>query len=265
MSEDRLKKLESKSIYIMREANAKYGRLGILWSGGKDSTILVHMAKQALEIDTVPIILLNTDYLFKETLGYMSVLGSKWDLHWYPVSSDGEEFTHPWNDKFKCCTQRKTEVLKTALKLYGVDAVVVGIRRDEQAIRNKERFFSPRQTDGSWDYFNQPLEMQGWDLFVEEINDGEHMRVHPLLEWDEVDVWKYIKKYDIPVNPLYFTKDGKRMRSIGCSPCTTFIDSEADTVNKIIEELKEIGGSERDGRTQDKEADMGRLRALGYL
>ena len=107
--------------------------------------------------------------------------------------------------------------------------------------------------------------MQGWDLFVEEIHKGEHMRVHPLLEWDEVDIWNYIKKYDIPVNPLYFAKDGKRMRSIGCAPCTSFIKSEADTIDKIIAELKERGGTEREGRSQDKEADMSRLRALGYM
>jgi len=263
---DRLKELESKSVYILREAKAKYGRLGILWSGGKDSTVLLHLAKEAFgSLDTVPVILLDTCYLFKETLDYMARIGSLWDFNWYPMAHDTGEFAHPWKDKFRCCTIRKTENLRAALKFYGVDSVAVGIRRDEQEIRNKERFFSPRTTKGEWDYFNQPIEMQGWELYVEEINEGEHMRVHPILEWDEIDVWQYIKKYDIPVNPLYFSKDGKRMRSIGCEPCTSFIESDAKSVDEIIHELYHRKGNEREGRAQDKEADMGRLRALGYL
>jgi sulfate adenylyltransferase subunit 2 len=270
---ERMRKLESKSVYIMREAAAAFPKFGILWSGGKDSTALIHLAKTAFPEDVmkkIPIIHIATGYKFYETNVFLFDIKAKWHLNLmfanrFSSLEAAQCDAYPNKSKSVCCSLRKTMNFRRALYELDLDAAMVGIRRDEQEIRNKERFFSPRQTDGSWDYWNQPIEMQGWDLFVESIHDGEHMRIHPLLEWDEVDVWRYTKEYNLPVNPLYFSKDGKRMRSIGCQPCTSFIDSDAMTIDEIIKEIEELGGDERQGRAQDKEADMQRLRALGYM
>lgn len=232
---------------------------------------MIHLARNAFppsEFKKIPIVILDTNYLFEETWDYIDYLKTEWRF----VDQLTESIiglntgTAPDIDKFECCMERKTKNLREILNLLDLDAIMVGIRRDEQEIRNKERFFSPRDTDGRWDYWNQDMEMQGWDLYTASIGEGEHMRVHPILEWSEVDCWEYIKLHDIPVNPLYFSKDGKRRhRSIGCEPCTSPFKSNANTLDEIIEELEEIGGSERDGREQDKEDRMNKLRALGYM
>ena len=154
---------------------------------------------------------------------------------------------------------------KPAAFLRGFRALYLGIRRDEHGIRAKERVFSPRDEDFEWDYKNQPPEL--WDQYKSKAKEEEHLRVHPLLGWTELDIWRYIKREEIPVVSLYFAKDGKRFRSIGCEPCVNPVDSNADTLDKIIQELKETDVSERSGRAQDKESDymMQKLRALGYM
>jgi sulfate adenylyltransferase subunit 2 len=148
---------------------------------------------------------------------------------------------------------------------YGFKALLLGIRRDEHGIRAKERYFSPRNEQFQWDYENQPPEL--WDQYKSKAEDEEHIRVHPLLHWTELNIWEYVKRENLPITDLYFAKNGKRFRSIGCVPCCAPVESEADTIDKIIEELKTTTTSERAGRAQDKESvtTMQKLRALGYM
>ncbi len=142
---------------------------------------------------------------------------------------------------------------------------MLAIRRDEHGVRAKERHFSPRDTDFHWDYRDQPPEL--WDLFGARADGGTHVRVHPLLDWTELDVWRYIQRESLPMVDLYSAKEGKRYRSIGCVPCCEPIDSDAITLDDIIHELETTRIGERQGRAQDKEAAyaMQQLRALGYM
>ena len=174
--------------------------------------------------------------------------------------SDG---LNPKTGKLDCCTKLKTEALKILLDEHKFDALFLAIRRDEHGIRAKERYFSPRDINFQWKYRDQPLEM--WDQF-EKVISG-HTRVHPILHWRELDVWRYVQQEKIPVNPLYFAKNGKRYRSLGCVPCTVPIESEASTIDSIVQELEITKKAERDGRAQDKEQafTMQKLRALGYM
>jgi len=141
----------------------------------------------------------------------------------------------------------------------------LAIRRDEHGIRAKERYFSPRNSEFKWDYKDQPLEM--WDLYQSLTQDKTHTRVHPILHWRELDVWEYVRQEKLPVNPMYFAKNGKRYRSLGCEPCTLPIESNASTIDEIVKELRETKIAERSGRAQDKEKafTMQKLRALGYM
>jgi sulfate adenylyltransferase subunit 2 len=144
------------------------------------------------------------------------------------------------------------------------DGLFVSIRRDEHGIRGKERYFSPRDKDFKWDYKNQQPEI--WD-FISVAEDTGHVRIHPLLHWTELDIWRYIKQEQIPLNSLYFARNGQRYRSLGCTQCTVGVESQASTIDEIIEELQTTTTSERAGRMQDKEQEnvMQRLRALGYM
>ncbi len=160
----------------------------------------------------------------------------------------------------------KTETLKQAVERYKLKALHVAIRRDEHAIRAKERYFSLRDREFKWDYKNQPLEL--WtEYYKTEADTGMHLRIHPLLHWREMDVWRYIKRERLPVVNLYFAKNGKRYRSIGCQCCCQPIESQADTIDKIIKEIRITRVSERSGRAQDKEKEymMQKLRSLGYM
>ena len=159
----------------------------------------------------------------------------------------------------------KTNGLKQAIAKHNYDALLVGIRRDEHGIRAKERVFSPRDQNFQWNYEDQPAEL--WDQYMSREEEDQHSRVHPLLGWTEVDIWRYIQRENIPTSELYFAKDGKRYRSLGCMPITKPVDSDADTIEKIIAEIETSDETERSGRAQDKEdADtMQKLRALGYM
>jgi len=160
---------------------------------------------------------------------------------------------------------RKTEGLKTALKKHKFNALFAGIRRDEEALRAKERVFSPRGLEGNWDFRDQPPEF--WDQYNTDFPPGTHIRVHPLLHWTEIDIWEYTLRENIPLISLYFSKDGKRYRSLGDKDITFPVESNASTVEEIIEELKTTKVSERSGRAMDHEAEdsFERLRADGYM
>jgi sulfate adenylyltransferase subunit 2 len=143
--------------------------------------------------------------------------------------------------------------------------LLLAIRRDEHGIRAKERYFSPRSADFTWNYQNQPAEL--WDLYKSQITEEEHFRIHPMLHWTELDIWRYVKKEKIPMVSLYFAKNGKRYRSIGCRTCCMPVNSNANTIGKIIKELETTEEAERSGRAQDKENayTMQKLRSLGYM
>lgn len=264
---DHLDELESESVYIIREAYRKYDKLAMLWSAGKDSTTLAHLARKAfLGGVPIPVVYIDTGYHFDQMYEFRDRLVDEWNLNLVVArkgEADEEGITPA--DKLECCGIRKTQALKDTMAEHGFDALLVGIRRDEHGIRAKERTFSPRDQDFQWDYKDQPPEL--WDQYKSEREAGQHLRVHPLLSWTELDVWKYIKREDLPVNPLYFAEDGERFRSLGCKPCTEPVESEVESVDDMIREIEESDIGERSGRAQDKEEAhaMQKLRSLGYM
>jgi len=263
-----LDKLESQSIFIIREAYSQFRNVAMLWSIGKDSTTLLWLIRKAFFGKVpFPILHIDTTYKFKQIYRFRDEYARQWGLNLLVAKNDEAVAKQmgPDKGKFQCCTELKTMALKQAIAKYGFRALYLGIRRDEHGIRAKERVFSPRDEDFEWDYKNQPPEL--WDQYKTKAADQEHLRIHPLLGWREIDVWEYIKRENIPVVELYFARNGKRYRSIGCECCCEPIDSEADTIDKIVEELKTSRVSERSGRAQDKEDDymMQKLRSLGYM
>jgi sulfate adenylyltransferase subunit 2 len=263
-----LKDLENRTVYILRETCAEFSNPGILWSTGKDSTSLLWLTKKAFfgKIP-FPVIHIDTGFKFKEMYEFRDRIASEWNLDLIVASNDKAKKVgmNPDMGKLRCCTELKTQALKDCLAEHNFDALILAIRRDEHGIRGKERVFSPRDKEFIWDYRNQPLEM--WNYYQENIDSGEHVRVHPILQWTELDVWEYVRGENIPVNPLYFARNGKRYRSLGCKPCTNPVDSGASTVDEIISEIRITKIAERSGRAQDKEDSftMQKLRALGYM
>jgi sulfate adenylyltransferase subunit 2 len=266
-----LKELENRSIYIIREAYAEFDNPAILWSMGKDSTTALWLCRKAFfgEIP-IPVIHIDTGYKFKQMYEFRDRIAEEWGFDL--VIARNEEAMKagvgPEDGKLECCTKLKTEALMQCIDMYGFDALFLAIRRDEHGIRAKERVFSPRDEAFRWNYRDQPLEM--WDQYQaqHETDVQNHTRVHPILHWRELDVWEYIKlEKKIPVNPMYYARDGKRYRSLGCEPCTAPIDSNAKTIDEIVEELRTTKVAERSGRAQDKEKAfmMQKLRALGYM
>lgn len=251
-----------KSIYIIREAKAKFKNPCVLWSTGKDSTTLLHLIKQAFfgEIP-FPVVHIDTGYHYPELLKFRDKIAKEWGLNLVVIKNERAEAT-PESSRFECCTQRKTLALKNYIEENKIDAVLVSIRWDEHGIRGKERYFSPRTHDFKWMYLNQPVEV--WDLYQTEFPGASHVRVHPLLHWSLTDVWRYVKENNLPVNPLYF----EGFTSLGCKPCTSpTLIPPPKSIDEIIQRLKAREVRERQGRAQDKEEEdiMQRLRALGYL
>lgn len=263
-----LEALENKSIFIIREARQKFKDIALLWSIGKDSTTLLWLIRKAF-FGTVPfpVVHIDTAYKFKEIYEFRDRYAKKWNLNLIIAKNEVAlgSGVGPRGGKFECCTALKTDALKMVIDKYKFKALYLAIRRDEHGIRAKERIFSPRDGGFNWNYMNQPAEL--WDHYKATTKMGEHIRVHPLLGWREIDIWEYIKKEKIPIVPLYFAKGGKRYRSIGCQPCCSPIESRADTVDDMIGELRITDISERSGRAQDKERayTMEKLRALGYM
>ncbi|MBN2018763.1 MAG: sulfate adenylyltransferase subunit 2 [Sedimentisphaerales bacterium] len=263
-----LDKLENQSIFIIREAYSQFRDVAMLWSIGKDSTCLLWLARKAFfgQIP-FPVLHIDTTYKFREIYQFRDKYAKEWNLNLIVAKNEQAVSAGmgPKKGKFLCCNELKTVALKQAIAKYKFKALYLGIRRDEHGIRAKERVFSPRDEDFEWDYKNQPPEL--WDQYKTKAAEEEHLRVHPLLGWREIDVWEYVRKENIPVVELYFAKNGKRLRSIGCETCCGPIDSEAVTIDKIIEELNTSRISERSGRAQDKEDayTMQKLRSLGYM
>lgn len=266
---DYLDYLENESLYIIREAYSKHRNLALLWSIGKDSTTLLYLIRKAFFGRVpFPVLHLDTSYKFREIYEFRDRISQEWSLNLQIAQNSKalKEGVGPnTGDKLTCCGELKTEALKSAIAERKYEAIILGIRRDEHGIRAKERYFSHRNRHFEWNYKNQSIEL--WDQYGAMINSDEHVRIHPLLHWTELNIWEYIERENIPVVNLYFAKNGKRYRSIGCEPCCNPVESEADSVEKIIEELKITSVSERSGRAQDKEQAymMQKLRALGYM
>ena len=264
---DHLDNLENETIYIIREAYSRFRNIAMLWSIGKDSTTLLWVIRKAFfgEIP-FPVVHIDTTFKFREIYTFRDKYVREWGLNLI-VSRNEEALNQgmcPEIGRFECCEALKTQALKQTLAKYKFKALLLAIRRDEHGIRAKERYFSPRNTDFTWDYINQPAEF--WNLYSTNRN-AEHLRIHPMLHWTELDIWKYIYREKIPVVSLYFARHGKRYRSIGCHTCCVPVESDANTVRKIIGELETTRVPERSGRAQDKEDTytMQKLRSLGYM
>ncbi len=263
-----LDRLENQSIFIIREAYSQFRNVAMLWSIGKDSTTLLWLIRKAFfgKIP-FPVMHIDTTYKFKEIYSFRDKYAKEWGLNLIVARNEDaiKADMGPKKGKFVCCNELKTEALKIAIAKHRFKALYLGIRRDEHGIRAKERVFSPRDEDFEWDYKNQPPEL--WDQYKTKAAEEEHLRVHPLLGWRELDVWEYVKRENLPIVELYLAKNGKRFRSIGCETCCMPVASEADTVDKIVEELRVSKISERSGRAQDKEDayTMQKLRSLGYM
>lgn len=265
---DHLDALESQSIYILREARKKFKKLAMLWSIGKDSTVLLWLARKAFFGHCpLPLVHIDTSFKIPEMITFRDRVAREWGLRLVVGQNRRalEEGMSPEKGRLVCCNALKTEGLQLLMAEQGYTALILGIRRDEEGTRAKERYFSPRDRNFEWNYKDQPPEL--WDQFKTDFDKDTHIRVHPLLHWTELDVWHYIQREQIPVVDLYFARNGERYRSLGCWPCTGRIKSEASTVAEIIEELRHTTASERSGRAQDQEDTyaMQKLRAKGYM
>lgn len=266
---DHLTALEQESIYIIREAYKKIDNLGMLWSIGKDSTVLLWLARKAF-FGTVPfpLVHIDTSYKIPEMIAYRDQLAKEWDLKLI-VGQNRQALDDGMNHtlgRLTCCNALKSEGLRMTVEEHQFGGLLLGIRRDEEGSRGKERVFSPRNRQAEWNVKDQPPEF--WDTYKTDFEPGDHIRVHPLLHWAEIDIWHYIERENIPLIPLYFANEqGFRYRSLGCAPCTNPIQSSAKTVREIIVELETSNTSERAGRAQDQEDShaMEKLRLKGYM
>ncbi len=276
---DHLDKLEAQSMFIFREAFNKIDNMAMLWSFGKDSNVMIHLARKAFfgKIP-FPLIHCDTELEFPEVYEFRNKYVKEWDIDFIsevcpPIETTDETLPHSAR-----IAARKTGGLKSVISKNRFNGVVAGIRRDEEGTRAKERYFSPRSTDGQWDVKDQPPEF--WDQFMTDFPPGTHVRIHPLLHWTELDVWLYIRRESIPIVPLYYARPwgkladkdfgGKmmRFRSLGELGITWPVESEADDIEKIITELRTTRVSERSGRpmgADEDESSFERLRADGYM
>jgi sulfate adenylyltransferase subunit 2 len=293
-----LRTLEAESIYILREAAAEFARPVMLYSIGKDSSVMLRLAQKAFFPGKIPFPLLHIDtsYKFPEMIQFRDTyardIGAELIVHKNREALD--KGANPFSlGTQKCCGLLKTRSLLDALAEGGFDAAFGGARRDEEKSRAKERIYSFRDPQGQWDPKNQRPEL--WNIFNSRIDKGESIRVFPLSNWTELDVWMYIHVENIPIVPLYFAGEREvvlrggsiivkyerdrllpgertqivkcRMRSLGCVPCTGAIRSEADTVPKIIEEMISFRNSERQNRAidHDEEGSMELKKREGYF
>lgn len=277
---DHLDQLESQSIYILREAYHSFSNLCMPWSMGKDSNVLIWLSKKAFcgKIP-YPVMHIDTTYEFPEMLEFRDWALKEYDLDLIvKINEDARAgrgaYSSPvgyeTHDPVTVTHELKTVALQQVMTERKFDALITGIRRDEDPTRAKERYFSPRNAEFEWDYKDQPPEF--WNQFTTSIEPGEHIRVQPLLDWTEVDIWRYIEREQIPIPGMYFARkgdDGKfyRFRSLGCWPITKPVESTASSIPEIIAELMVTKTTERAGRAQDhhERNAMQKLRAKGFM
>jgi sulfate adenylyltransferase subunit 2 len=263
---DRLDDLEAQSVFIFREAFGRLKRLALLWSLGKDSNVMIWLARKAF-FGRVPFPVLHVDTgkKFPEMYAFRERYAAEWSLDLKVEPCPPLDAVDPTLPPAARSAARKTEGLRLALAKYGFDGLIAGIRRDEEPTRAKERVFSPRGREGEWGVADQPPEF--WDHFNAAPPVGAHLRIHPILHWTEADIWAYTKREKIPIIPLYLARDGKRYRSLGDADITFPVVSQAATIDAIISELEATKIPERAGRAMDHEAEdaFERLRRSGYL
>jgi sulfate adenylyltransferase subunit 2 len=294
-----LKRLEAESIHIMREVAAEFRNPVMLYSIGKDSGVMLHLAMKAFypSLPPFPLLHVDTTWKFKEMIRFRDETAKRlnWKLHVH-INQDGvKRGINPFDSGSSLHTQvMKTEGLKQALDQFGFDAAFGGARRDEEKSRAKERVFSFRNQNHAWDPKNQRPEL--WRLYNTRVRPGESIRVFPISNWTELDVWQYIMMEDIPIVPLYYAKkrpvverDGTlimldddrmklrpgekveerlvRFRTLGCYPLTGAIESPADTLEAIVSEMLTARTSERQGRLidSDENASMEKKKREGYF
>ncbi len=291
--------LEAEAIYIMREVAAECEKPVMLYSIGKDSSVMLHLALKAFypEKPPFPFLHVNTTWKFKEMITFRDNVAEKYGIEMLEyINEEGlEAGINPFDHGSAYTDIMKTKALKQALDKYGFTAAFGGGRRDEEKSRAKERIFSFRNSNHAWEPKKQRPEM--WRLFNTEINKGESIRVFPISNWTEKDIWQYIKRENIEIVPLYYAdvrpcierdgniimvdddrlklRDGEkieykkiRFRTLGCYPLTGGIESEADTLDKIIDETLQAVSSERTSRVIDSDggsASMEKRKREGYF
>ena len=267
---DHLDQLEAESVFILREAFNRIEKLAMLWSLGKDSNTMIWLAKKAfLGRVPFPVLHIDTGRKFPEMYEFRGRYAGEWGLNLIVRPCPPVEAVDPSLPPAARSAARKTLGLKGVLAEFGFQGIIAGIRRDEESIRAKERVFSPRGEDGAWNLKDQPPEF--WNQFNSDVPPGApnfaHLRVHPLLHWTELDIWRYVQRERIPSVSLYFAKRGKRYRSLGDRDITFPIASDAVTVEEVIAELQGTRVPERSGRAMDHESEdaFERLRADGYM
>lgn len=261
-----LDQLENKSVFILREAFNRLDKIGMLWSLGKDSNVMIWLAKKAFFGHVpFPVIHVDTGKKFKEMYEFRDRYVKEWNLTLIRDTCPPLEDMDPSLPAAARSAARKTAGLKKVQDREQFSGLIAGIRRDEQATRAKERVFSPRGQEGQWDFRDQPPEF--WDQYKTDYPPGTHIRIHPLLHWTELDIWQYTQRENIPTISLYYSKNGKRYRSLGDEDITFPVESNASTIDEIITELQTTNVSERSGRAMDHESEdaFERLRADGYL
>ncbi len=294
-----LRELEAEAIQIIREVAAEFENPVMLYSIGKDSSVMVRLAEKAFYPGKVPFPLMHIDskWKFKEMVEFRDNYAKEkgWDLIVHYNKEGFESGVGPFTHGSKVHTDvMKTQALLEGLNKYKFDAAFGGARRDEEKSRAKERIFSFRDKFHQWDPKNQRPEL--WDIFNAKVHKGESIRVFPISNWTELDIWQYIRLENIPIVPLYYAKerpivdlDGNlilvddermpkelaakaemrkvRFRTLGCYPLTGAIDSEADTIEKIVEEMMTVTVSERTTRVIDfdQEASMEQKKREGYF
>jgi len=298
-----IRHLEAESIHVMREVAAEFERPVLLYSIGKDSSVLVRLAQKAFQPGKIPFPLMHVDtgYKFTEMYSFrdrcVKEVGAEL-IVWRNEPAIGKN-ANPFDlGTQKCCGLLKTEALLTGLRHHRFEAAIGGARRDEEKSRAKGRFFSFRDQFGQWDPKNQRPEL--WSLYNGRVNSGESIRVFPLSNWTELNVWQYIHLEKIPVNPLYFAREREvvvrggqiilldgpftprqrfgpgpaehvrllcRFRSLGCVPCSGAVRSSAATIEEIVEEMMRTRTSERTTRAIDHDADasMEKKKREGYF
>ena len=284
----RMDELEEQSVYVLREAYRHFDSLCMLWSIGKDSTVMLWLARKAFAGEVpIPLVHVDTSFKIPKMIEYRDRLAREWGLTMV-VGQNTKALAEGMNHtkgRLTCCASLKTEALRATLDGTGprvrmnedgeyvpdwnprpYNGVIVGARADEEGSRSKERYFSPRDENNDWDVSEQPPEF--WNQFKTRFAPGTHVRIHPLLDWTEIDLWVYIAQQNIPITDLYFDRgQGLRYRSLGCAPCTDPIQSKSRTPLEVVEELRTINTPERAGRAQDREDPhaLEKLRRDGYM
>jgi sulfate adenylyltransferase subunit 2 len=293
-----LKQLEAESIHIIREVAAEFENPVMLYSIGKDSSVMLHLAQKAFAPAKIPFPLLHVDtqWKFRDMYRFRELMAEKYQVDikvW--INPEGKDVSNPFKHGSEKHTQvMKTDGLKKALNHYGFDAAFGGARRDEEKSRAKERVYSFRNEFHQWDPKNQRPEL--WNLYNAKVNKGESIRVFPISNWTELDIWLYLLREEIPIVPLYFAaersvversgtlimidddrmelKPGEkpmmkkvRFRTLGCYPLTGAVESNAETLEEIVQEMLLTTTSERQGRVIDYDgaASMEEKKKDGYF